>query len=213
MKTKEISDLFGARYFPKGLVKRAVAQETDLYYYECFIGPHSINVDRGDCVYWIDVRKSTAYLSRGPTRIDSPIFATLIRGYAPENKTSEFHLAATLPYVNGCSTKQIFPPERPGDPSLQFLHMPPFSSEQAHHIHSTVRCVYVLAGTGTSVVGMNKKTASTKLRAGMVCILNRMCPHHFETKDSSLIVLPVHVWSTTPNVENIHPMFNGTFAV
>lgn len=209
----KIKELFGVQYFLEGAKEKIVAPEHDAYYYETYVGAHSITIERGDCAFWLDESKAKAHLTRGPAKIKSPHFATLIRGYAPENRTCEFTDTTVLPYVNGCSTKQIFPPERPGDPTLQLLKIPPFSSEQAHHIHSTVRSVYVLSGEGTSVVGMNKRSNSAPLKPGTVCVLNKMCPHHFETADSYLVVLPVHVWSTTPGVEEIHPMFNGTFKI
>ena len=79
----------------------------------------------------------------------------MIRGYRTENKSVELGTNTVLPYVNGCSTRQVFPPDRAGDPTLQLLKIPPHSSEQAHHIHSTVRVVYVLEGWGHSIVGMN----------------------------------------------------------
>jgi hypothetical protein len=206
-----LEQLFGVRYLPAGAPRKAAASETDPYYYETYAGPHDVTVERGDCAYWLGADKTLATLTRGPAKVRSEHFATVVRGYAPETRTSTITNGTVLPYVNGCSTKQIFPPDRPGDPTWQMLLIPPHSSEQAHHIHSTVRSVYVLAGRGTSVVGMNKKTLRTPLEPGMVCILEKMCPHHFETDDASLLVLPVHVWSTSPLVENNHPMFNGTF--
>jgi hypothetical protein len=41
-----------------------------------------------------------------------------------------------------------------------------------------------------------------------------MCPHHFETQNEPLKVLPVHIWSALPGgAEYDHPMFNGTFLI
>lgn len=211
MPNRSAGALFGVKYFKAGSKERIIADPSDPYYYETFVGGHEIRVERGDCAYWLEADLKTAHLTRGPATVRSEHFCTLVRGYAPENRSTSITNGTVLPYVNGCSTKQLFPPDRPGDPTLQMLLIPPQSSEQAHHIHSTVRSVYVLAGRGTSVVGMNKKTESTTLEPGMVCILERMCPHHFETADSPLLVLPVHVWSTSPHVENNHPMYNGTF--
>lgn len=201
----------GAHYYSDGDQDKFIAPDEDSYYFETYIGSHSIRVDRGDCVFWLESGKTMARLTRGPAQVQSPHFATLIRGYAPENRSCEFSESTVLPYVNGCSTKQIFAPERPGDPTMQMLKIPPFASEQVHHIHSTVRSVYVLSGKGTSVVGMQGKTKRSALLPGMICVLEKMCPHHFETEDSPLVVIPVHVWSTQPGVENNHPMFNGTF--
>jgi mannose-6-phosphate isomerase-like protein (cupin superfamily) len=205
------SALYGAKYFAVGIRDHILAPASDSYFYEVFVGGHLIDIQRGDCAYWLDSSQRRAHLTRGPERIESSVFATLIRGYSPDNRSCEFTETTVLPYVNGCSTKQIFAPERPGDPTLQLLKMPAHSSEQAHHIHSTARCVFVLSGRGRSMVGMQPRTSVTELSPGMVCIFDKMCPHHFETEDSPLVVLPVHVWSTVPGVENLHPMFAGTF--
>ena len=203
----------GAKYFMAGQREHVVAAESDSYYYEVFVGGYVIDIHRGDCVFWLDSSLRRAHVTRGPQRIESAVFATLIRGFSPDNRSCEFSDSTVLPYVNGCSTKQVFPPERPGDPTLQLLKMPAFSSEQAHHIHSTVRSVFVLSGKGRCLVGMQRQTSVTELNPGTVCVFDKMCPHHFETDDSPLVVLPVHVWSTTPGAENLHPMFSGTFKI
>lgn len=207
----QLRQTFGVRYWMPG--ERAIhfANADNLYWYTCYIGDHPIEVERGDAIWFISDDKTIAHQLRGPVTVQSEHFAVVIRGYMPENKTTSLVQRTTLPYVNGCSTKQLFPPERPGDPTLQFLDIPPHSSEQAHHIHSTVRCVYVLRGSGRSIVGMNKAQVIEPLVPGKVCILEPMCPHHFETDDEHCVVIPFHVWSTVPNVENIHPMFSGTF--
>ena len=90
------------------------------------------------------------------------------------------------------------------------LNIPPHSAEQAHHIHSTVRVAYILSGTGRSIVGMEGKIVTEDLYPGKVCILEKMCPHHFETDDDHLVVIPLHVWSSVGAMEVNHPMFNGT---
>ena len=75
-----------------------------------------------------------------------------------------------------------------------------------------MRVVWVLEGHGTSVVGLGENTATEELFPGKVCILEPMCPHHFETPfGRELVVVPFHVFSTVPSVETNHPMFNGTF--
>ncbi len=207
---KHISQL-GMSYFGPGSVETKCSDDHDPYFYQTFIGSHKIEVQPGDCVFWLSEDKKTAHLQRGKAQITSLHFATIVRGFAPENKTSTITGKTVLPYINGCSTKQIFPPDRPGDPTLQLLIIPPHSSEQQHHIHSTARCVYVLSGKGTCVLGMGK-SLRVPLEAGAVCVFNPMAPHHFETTDESLVVLPVHVWSSTDEEHN-HPMFNGTFRI
>ena len=89
------------------------------------------------------------------------------------------------------------------------LYIPPFTSEQAHHIHSTSRIVYVLAGKGKSIVGQSKSTKTFDLIPGQVLVLDKMIPHHFSTGKEGLIVLPLHVFSSISQ-EFDHPMFNGT---
>jgi quercetin dioxygenase-like cupin family protein len=91
--------------------------------------------------------------------------------------------------------------------------MPPHTTEQAHHIHSTVRVVYVLSGRGNSVVGIGDQTATHELLPGMVCILEPMCPHHFETNGEPLLCTPLHIFSSTGRHELDHPMLHGTHLI
>lgn len=205
-----LKSLFGVQYFEPGENTVIEAKEDDLYFFTSYVGKHSISLEKGDCVYFLSKDKKTAYLNRGPKKIESYHIATVIRGYMPENKSCEIVTKTNLPYVNGCSTKQVFAPDRLGDPTLQILDIPPFSSEQAHHIHSTVRVAYVISGTGRSIVGMNDKNVCEDLYPGKVVILDKMCPHHFDTNSEHLIVLPLHIFSSIGALENNHPMFNGT---
>lgn len=207
---EDLKALFGVQYIEPGETTLVRAAIDDLYYYECHIGNQRVVVESGDCVYWVAADKKTANLTRGPAEIESSHIATVVRGYMPENKLSGIVTKTTLPYVNGCSTKQVFPPDRLGDPTLQILDIPPMASEQVHHIHSTVRVVYVLSGTGRSIVGMENKTIVEDLYVGKIIILQKMCPHHFETDGEHLIVLPLHVFSSVGSLETNHPMFNGT---
>lgn len=209
----DLYSLFGVRYVEAGKTVVLHSNPGDLYTYDVYFGPQAVNVERGDSCFTISADLKTAEIKRGPLKFQSAVVATVVRGYAPEDKTSGLAYGTNLPYVNGCSTRQVFPPERPGDPTLQLLRIPPHSSEQAHHIHSTARVVYVLSGRGHSVVGMRDKFVRTELKPGMICILDSMCPHHFETGDEWLAVLPVHVWSSTGSIENAHPMYQGTFMV
>lgn len=184
-----------------------------LYYFDAYIGRHEITVDRGDCAYIIDADGAGATLQCGPTTLISRRLTTVVRGYQPESKHTTIGGMTVLPYINGCSTKQLFAPDRPGDPTLQLLHMPGYTSEQAHHVHATARVVYVLRGRGIAVIGLGAGVVRTELRPGMVCILEPMCPHHFETPDAEgLTVVPLHVFSSTKD-ERSHPMMLGTHAV
>lgn len=210
---RDLAELYGARFFASGSNAIAEARPTNLYHYRAFVGAHDIAIEAGDCVYYIGDDARSASLRRGPARITSRHLATVVRGYMPEDKTTTIHQGTTLPYVNGCSTKQLFPPERPGDPTLQLLHMPPHTTEQVHHVHSTARVVYIVAGRGITVVGIRDHTVTQDLTPGTVCILEPMCPHHFETGDELLLCTPLHIFSSTGRQELDHPMLYGTHLI
>lgn len=205
----EIFELYGAHFFDDGETAINTQRRGDLYAYTCYVGKHEIKVEDGDSIIFIGAQHQYAYWWAGECEINSAHFAVVLRGYSCGVKQELLHQNVNLPYVNGCATKQIFHPQRIGDPTLQQLTIPPYTSEQKHHIHPTVRAVYVLSGSGYSIVGQNGHTAETPLKAGMVCILDPMTPHHFRTEGEYLTVLPVHVFSSTASDEN-HPMFNGT---
>lgn len=206
-----LAESYGVHFIDPEERRVVEAREQDLYFYTLYAGAHQLSVARGDCVYYLSDNKQEALLRRGPLMLDSCWIATVIRGYMPENKSSGLRTQANLPYVNGCATRQVFPPERQGDPTLQWLDMPPYASEQVHHIHSTVRVVYVLHGSGTCVVGMDQQQLRQPLSPGRIVLLEKMCPHHFETSHERLIVLPLHVFSSTGALEKAHPMFHGTY--
>lgn len=211
MSEKEtLKKLFGAEYFEPGETATLESPDDDLYHYKAYIGKHTVEVERGDCCYWVSDDMTEAFITRGPATVETTRLATVIRGYKPENKSSSIVTRTNLPYVNGCSTKQVFPPDRIGDPTLQILDIPPYSAEQAHHVHSTARVVIVLRGTGRSIVGMEQKTITEDLYEGKVVILHKFSPHHFETDGEHLLVLPLHVFSSSGPIESNHPMFNGT---
>jgi len=208
---EEIQKLYGVRYWDPGQTGIYQATSDHLYHFKSYIGSHTVSVEQGDCIYWLSDDKKTAKVSRGDVEVQSQYIATVIRGYMPGNREADINARTNLPYVNGCSTRQIFAPERLGDPTLQLLHIPPFSSEQAHHIHSTVRVVYIISGRGVSVVGMEGQTVKEDLMPGKTCILDPMCPHHFETPtEKPLVVLPLHIFSSIGALEQSHPMFHGT---
>jgi mannose-6-phosphate isomerase-like protein (cupin superfamily) len=209
---KPAENPFGVRYVRRGAQEVLEAKDGNLYHYTAYLGHHELAVERGDCVFWISDDLETAHQQRGASKVTSRHIATVVRGYMPEHKSTSMSQGTTLPYVNGCSTKQLFPPERPGDPTLQLLYMPPHTTEQAHHIHSTARVVYILRGRGVSVVGTSEHTTRHDLVPGMTCVLEPMCPHHFETSAEPLVCIPLHVFSSSAN-EFDHPMFRGTHVV
>ena len=204
---------YGAYYYPATDEPRVANSSFDDYYgYTAFVGANTIKeIHPQDSVIMLSDDKNRAIWIADQTEIDSKHFAVLFRGYRCGNKMASVNEKANLPYVNGCATKQIFPPERVGDPTLQLLTIPPYTSEQVHHIHPTARVVYVLAGSGVSVVGQGDKNEITELTEGMTIILDPMCPHHFRTTAEYLTVLPVHIYSSGPSgIDEIHPMRSGT---
>lgn len=206
--------LFGAHYFSTDTPTVFETGTDQLYFFQAFIGLHEIAVEKGDTVFFFDQELEQAMVKKGPCHITSHHLASVIRGYMHPNASTALEGVTTLPYVNGCSTKQLFPPLRLGDPTLQYLKMPPFSKEQEHHIHSTFRVVLILEGKGKSIVGLDGKNNVTDLKSGSVCILEPMCPHHFETNtENPLIALPLHVFSSVGAQERNHPMFNGTIMI
>lgn len=191
--------------------------DNELYSYKAYIGEHKeITVEKGDSA-WI-VSDTQVKSIRGYAKVSSEKLCVVIRGYAGDNKLSGYETMSNLPYVNGCTSNQLIPPLRIGDPTAQLLFLPKFTQEQAHHIHSTARIVYVLKGKGKSIQGMPDKNGGKgslveiDLSPGKVIILDKNIPHHFETEDSELVVIPIHIFSSTP-LEYNHPMFNGTFKV
>lgn len=210
-KISDLNKLYKAWYFTTSESATFEAPSDHSYYFKAYIGVHHIEVAKGDCIYYISDDEKFAHLKRGPVTVDSLHCATIIRGFMPPEQSASLEGLPLLPYVNGCSTRQIFSPPRPGDPTLQFLNIPANSAEQAHHVHSTVRVAYVLSGSGKSVVGIDGSTYSEELYPGKVCILEPMCPHHFETPNGeSIQVVPLHVFSSVGSIESLHPMFNGT---
>jgi mannose-6-phosphate isomerase-like protein (cupin superfamily) len=207
------ADPFGVRYLGRGANAVIEARPENLYFFTSYVGMHEVSVERGDSAYFFGDDLETAFLKRGPTTIESRHLATVVRGYTPEDRSTTMQQGTTLPYVNGCSSKQLFPPDRLGDPTLQLLYMPPHTTEQVHHIHSTVRVVYILRGRGISVVGTAQHHLRHDLVPGMTCILEPMCPHHFETGAEPLVCIPLHVFSSSGSAELDHPMFRGTHLV
>ncbi|MBE7645880.1 hypothetical protein F7644_07725 [Tenacibaculum finnmarkense genomovar ulcerans] len=208
------NETFGAYYYETKSPTVFKSDSNQLYFFQSFIGNHTIDVELGDCIYYFDDDLKFAKVKKGPCKIKSIHLATIIRGYMPPEASISMEGVTTLPYVNGCSTKQLFPPIRLGDPTLQYLKMPAFSKEQEHHIHSTVRVVLIIEGYGKSIVGIENRNIITQLKPGSVCILEPMCPHHFETDtEKPLIAIPLHIFSSVGAIEKNHPMFNGTIMI
>ena len=195
-------------------IKEKVIYESkpyDLYQYKVFIGNHTIQTNTKSS-YWY-LKENIVVSKTGDNQIiESDKMCVELFGYTPETRTSTYDRLSDLPYINGCSTKQLINPNRLGDPTWQLLYIPPYSAEQAHHVHSTARVVYVHQGKGKSHIGQDDKIKSYDLTPGTVVILDKMIPHHFSTDEEGLIVLPIHIFSST-SLENNHPMFAGTHKV
>ena len=181
-------------------------EHNDLYYYCVYIGKASLIVDPMDSVWYV---QDGFVASHRGGEVHSTQMAVVIRGYTPSKRIAEINTCPYLPYINGCATSQLLPPIRIGDPTFQLLSMPPYTSEQSHHIHSTARVVFVYEGSGTCEHGSEGHTKSMKLEKGDVLIIDKMYPHHFVTEKENLVVLPLHIFSST-SLENSHPMMEGT---
>lgn len=203
---------YGAHYWHKEEEEIYESSDKDLYTYTAFIGKQMTpEIGKGGSRLMVSADLKSVEWTPERKRVYSEHLAVHIAGYQCGYKKTSLGERVNLPYVNGCATRQLFAPERIGDPTFQQLTMPPFTSEQVHHIHPTVRVVYVLEGKGWSIVGQQGDDEETELVAGMTCILEPMCPHHFRTEETPLTVLPIHIFSSTPEgMENNHPMFNGT---
>jgi len=193
--------------------KPQVIKGEGLYTHTIYTGEHlKINVEEGDTAWVVNDDVGDVRVIKGPEVIESLYMCVIIRGYVCPNKIVEIDGSDTnLPYINGCSTDQLIHPIRPGDPTLQKLTIPAHASEQKHHIHSTPRIVYVYKGLGWSVVGMKGQNRYL-LEEGDVIILNKMEPHHFETEENNLTVIPLHIYSSTP-LEHHHAMKIGTHEI
>lgn len=183
----------------------------DLYQYRCYVKTQPVITDTR-CSYWyLNAAEVGCFTGDGGIFGDFDVCVEIL-GYTPETRMSTYSRGTDLPYLNGCSTKQLIPPTRAGDPTWQLLQMAPNTTEQKHHVHSTARIVYVVSGSGESVVGMPGSQQTYKLEPGMVLVLDKMEPHHFISGANGLLVAPLHIFSTGANEFN-HPMFNGTHLV
>ena len=187
--------------------------ENSIYSFSIFAGNHNIKVKTGDSLYFLDSDLKFAHVVRGFQEVKSVYLGILIRGYNSPKKMNEINFHTFLPYVNGCSARQIFPPERPGDPTWQLLYMPSKTKEQIHHVHSTPRIAFVLNGSGKAVFGSKSNYIEKKIHDKDICCIETMTPHHFEA-DEDLKILAFHVFSTVMDkLELNHPMYTGTIPV
>lgn len=180
----------------------------DLYQYRCFVKSQPVFTDQRSSYWYLNKKEVGCFTGDGSVFEDFDLCVEIL-GYTPETRTSSYSKGTDLPYLNGCSTKQLIPANRQGDPTWQMLAMSPNTTEQKHHVHSTARIVYVVSGSGKSIVGMPGAQEVFNLEPGMVLVLPKMEPHHFTSGALGLTVIPLHIFSSGNNEFN-HPMFNGT---
>jgi mannose-6-phosphate isomerase-like protein (cupin superfamily) len=197
--------------YNRGTTLVASCDKNEMYQHRTFIGDHVIETNTTNSYWYVDGDSVVSTTGDGQ-QLHSHTMCVEIFGYTPETRTSTFTRGTDLPYINGCSTKQLIPPVRNGDPTFQYLCIPVFTSEQAHHIHSTARTIYVASGSGRCIIGTSLKHTTYDLREGDVILISKMVPHHFETTEDELVVLPVQIYSAGQQESN-HPMFNGTHRV
>lgn len=182
----------------------------DLYQYRTYVGQHNVQTSVRNS-YWYLQNQAVVSQTGDNQILESSKLCVEIFGYTPETRTSTYSRLTDLPYINGCSTKQLITPNRSGDPTWQMLFIPEFTSEQSHHVHSTARIVYVHSGSGISYFGQ-KGNVEEVITVGDVLIIDKMVPHHFATQNEPLIVLPLHIYSSIDQEFN-HPMHNGTHKI
>ena len=183
----------------------------DLYQYKCYVKSQPVVTDTRSSYWYVNNKEVGCFTGTGEVFEEFEVCVEIL-GYTPETRTSAYSRGTDLPYLNGCSTKQLIHPNRSGDPTWQMLSMYPNTTEQKHHVHSTARIVYVHKGSGQSVVGMPDNLEVFALNEGDVIVLNKMTPHHFVSGKEGLVVLPLHIFSTGTNEFN-HPMFAGTHLI
>jgi len=203
--------IYQPHHFKAGEKTVFKSQKWNLYPFKVYVGSNHVEVEENESAWFYQGDPDQGFNGvciRGPVDFTSEYCCTVVTGYTPPDRSAQIE-STNLPYVNGCSTESLLPPVRLGDPTMQVLYMPPNSSEQQHHIHSTARVVFVMSGTGTNIYGMDD-VKEIPLNALDVLVLDKMIPHHFVTSNQPLFVSPFHVFSSIGRGEQNHPMFNGT---
>lgn len=181
----------------------------DLYSYRVHVGKHSTVIDDGDSGWTLSEDKATVAPGRASMSGDLTV---VVRGYTPPKRFAQINMQTHLPYVDGCSSSNLLPPLRPGDPCVQLLRIPAGCSEQRHHIHTTPRVVRVVGGRGKMYEGIGDRVTQRDLTPGATVLIDAMEPHHFTAEDEDLVVVPIHIWSSVAG-EGLHPMRFGTHEI
>lgn len=112
-----------------------------------------------------------------------------------------------LCYIDNCSTSQLVPPVRLGDPTIQLLVFPP-NVDQTFHIHPTIRLGFVHSGKGYCKLGTSKKVS---LSAGDAFYLPERLIHGFVSESEPLVVIAYHPDSDVGPTDQSHPMLSRTY--
>jgi hypothetical protein len=138
---------------------------------------------------------------------DEKIFLVLRHGYQGQSLyLGEVERKGRLSYVDGCSDSLLVYPARLGDPSLNFLFIPP-GTRQTSHSHPTLRLGLVLDGQGTAET-LNQEFA---LERGMAFLIEEHEIHRFKTAEQSLSVIAFHPDGDFGPSDRNHTMINRSY--
>ena len=112
-----------------------------------------------------------------------------------------------LCYIDNCSTSQLVPPVRLGDPTIQLLVFPP-NTDQSFHIHPTIRLGFIQSGSGFCKLADNKKIP---LKAGDAFYLPERLIHGFISAAEPMVVIAYHPDSDVGPTDQSHPMLSRTY--
>lgn len=113
-----------------------------------------------------------------------------------------------LRYINGCTDTLLVPPVRKGDPCLNHLHFPEYST-QTPHTHPSVRVNVVYRGAGVCLVPEDRKKRFP-LVPGYAFIMKTDTLHSFDTEGETMDVITFHPDSDVGMTDDDHPMVNRT---
>jgi hypothetical protein len=115
-----------------------------------------------------------------------------------------------LCYIDTCSDSLLIYPPRLGDPSLSVLYFPE-DTNQAFHIHPSIRIGVVASGNGISCIKNNGVEQENMLQKGdMFCIIEREV-HRFRTEGEGMVVIAFHPDGDWGPTDHNHTMLNRTY--
>lgn len=110
-----------------------------------------------------------------------------------------------LTYIDGCSDSLLIAPVTLGDPCLNFLYLPPHTTQTAH-THPSCRIGIIADGTGVC----RTPDHEFPLHPGLVFEIDADAQHSFHTESESLKVIAWHPDSDFGPTHGDHPMINRT---